>query len=67
MSGPKYPDVTVRLSGESGNPFHIVSRVSGALRKAEVSDAEVKAFQKEAMSLDYDHVLQTCMGWVDVE
>ena len=31
-----------------------------------VSDEEIAAFTAEAMSGDYDHVLQTVMRWVDV-
>ena len=28
---PKYPNITVQLTGEDGNIFHIVARVNGAL------------------------------------
>jgi hypothetical protein len=31
-----------------------------------VGAAERAAFQAEATSGDYDHLLQTCMKWVDV-
>lgn len=61
----KYPNVKVRLAGEDGNAFSIMGRVNKALRKAGASDAAVKEFMDEAMSGDYDHLLQTCMKWVD--
>ena len=61
---PKYPDIEVQLSGEDGNAFFIISRVCKALRHGGVSKEEVDAFSAEAMSGDYDHVLQTAMATV---
>jgi hypothetical protein len=66
MSEPKYPNVKVQLTGENGNGFLIVSRVRSALRRASVSGDECEAFFKEALEGDYDHLLRTCMKWVDV-
>ena len=62
---PKYPNITVPLVGEDGNAYAIISRVRKALRNAAVSNTEIDEFLKEAMSSDYDHLLQTCMEWVD--
>jgi hypothetical protein len=62
----KYPDVDVQLSREDGNVFSIIGRVSEALRRAEVPPEEIKEFQNETMSGDYDHAIQTCMKWVNV-
>jgi hypothetical protein len=64
---PKYPNITVKLVGNDGNAFAILGRVSGALRRAGVSEEERKQFMSEAMSGDYNHLLQTCMAWVTVE
>lgn len=64
--GTKYPDVEVQLTGEDGNAFLIIGRVSKALRSSKVPDEEIDAFRNEAMSGDYDNVLQTCMRWVTV-
>lgn len=61
----RYPNIEVQLTGEDGNAFFIIARVSNALRRNKVSDAEIKEFRNEAMSGNYDHVLQTCMAWVD--
>ncbi len=61
---PKYPDVEVQLSGEDSNSMFIIGRVRKALRGADVPKNELDAFTEDAMSGDYDHVLQTCMSWV---
>jgi hypothetical protein len=63
----KYPDITVALTGRDGNAFSIIGSVSKALRRAGVSAEEIDKFRTEAMSGDYDHVLQTTMDWVEVE
>jgi hypothetical protein len=41
--------------------------VQRALRRARVPQEEIKQFQLEATSGDYDNLLQTCMRWVDVD
>ena len=64
---PKYPDITVPLTGEDGNAVAILGRVSRALRQAGVSQAERDAFTQEATAGDYDHLLQTIMRWVEVD
>lgn len=63
---PKYPQIQVRLTGTDGNAFAIIGAVTKALRRAGVSQEEIKQFGEEAMAGDYDNVLQTCMKWVDV-
>lgn len=67
MSAPKFPDISVKLTGQDGNAMVIIATVTKALRKAGKSSEVVSEFVAEAMSGDYDHVLQTCMAWVDVE
>lgn len=66
MAKPKYPNITARLVGQNGNAFVLLGIVSNALRKGKVPQSEVEAFQKEAMSGDYDNLLVTCMKWVTV-
>ena len=61
---PIYPDIEVELVGQDGNAFNLMG--IKALRRNKVADAEVKKFQDECMSGDYDHLLQTCMKWVSV-
>lgn len=63
----KYPDITVKLVGTDGNAFAILAKMKHALRKHKVSGEDIESFLEEAMSGDYDYLLQTCMKWVNVE
>ncbi len=66
MSEVKYPHVDVELVGHDGNAFAILGRVRTAMKRAGISSVEVEKFIKEATSGDYDHLLQTCIKWVNV-
>lgn len=66
MRNPRFPNITVKLVGKDGNAFAILGAVSKALRKASVAQADVDAFFTEATAGDYNHLLQTCMLWVEV-
>jgi hypothetical protein len=63
---PKYP-IKVQLTGNDGNAMSIMSNVGRALMNNGVLKEEVDAFYQEAMSGDYDQLLQTAMRWVEVE
>lgn len=63
---PRFPDVTVQLTGQDGNAFLIVGRVSAALRNGGATREEVTEFRNEA-SGDYNNVLRTALAWVNVE
>jgi hypothetical protein len=63
---PRYPKVRVKLTGTDGNAFALLGKVKEAMRKAKVPPGEITAFIEEATSGDYNHLLQTCMKWVDV-
>lgn len=67
MTEPKYPELTVDLIGQDGNAFMMISRVSGVLRRGKVPADEIKRFQDEATSGDYDNVISTILKWVNVE
>jgi hypothetical protein len=60
----KFPDVHVQLVGQDGNPMFIVTRVRQALKEGGATFDQIKEFSDEALSGDYNHVLQTCMKWV---
>lgn len=62
----KYPNVSVQLSGEDGNAMSIIARVRRALKDDGAPESDIEAFSNEAMSGDYDNVLQTAMKWVEV-
>lgn len=72
---PKYPDCTVQLSGTDANAVAIFRKVRRELityltdvklwpRADAVKEGD--AFQAEATSGDYDHVLTTCERWVTI-
>ncbi len=63
---PRYPDIRVQLTGEDGNAFAIIGRVRKALQRNKVPPEEIDAFLNEAMRSDYNHLLVTCMKWVNV-
>ena len=62
----RYPDIEVQLTGQDGNAFAIMGRVSEALRRAGVPQSEIGEYHEESMSGDYDHLLRTAMKWVTV-
>lgn len=59
-------DIEVQLSGVDGNAFCLIGTVARALKQSGAKKEELDEFRKEAMSGDYDNVLQTCMKWVNV-
>jgi len=63
---PKFPEVEVELTGEDGNAFAILGRVSKALKRAGVEKSDIDEFMAEAMNGDYEHLLQTVMATVAV-
>ena len=62
----RHPEVTVQLTGTDGSASAVMGRVQRALRDAGAPQREVDQFRLEATSGDQDHLLQTCMHWVDV-
>ncbi len=64
---PKYPEITVKLTSENGNAFNILGICLRAMRRAGLNQKERDAFQAEAISSNYDHLLATCMEWFEVE
>jgi len=62
----KYPNIEVELSGGDGNAFFILGTVRKALKRGGVPSEEIDNFTAEATDGDYDHLLQTCMRWVEV-
>jgi len=62
----KYPEIEVELVGTDGNAFALIGKVQKALKEADVSKEEQNEFFDEATRGDYNHLLQTCMAWVNV-
>ena len=63
----KYPTIKVKLVGQNGNALVILGLTVSAMKRAGVALERIEEFKKEAMSGDYDHLLQTVMEWVEVE
>ena len=57
---------TVELSGEDGNAFAIMSKVSAALKKAGADKEYIEKYFDKATSGDYDHLIGVTMEYVDV-
>lgn len=66
MKTPKY-DITVKLIGENGNAFNIISKVRKEMKNNDVPNNEIDNFLNEATNGDYDNLLRTCMKYVHVE
>ena len=65
MNQPLYPEVKVKLVGTDGNAFAIIGKVCRALRTAGIPLENIEEYRTEAMSGDYDNVLQTTLKWVE--
>ena len=65
MDEVKYPDVNVSLIGEDGNAFSILGRVQRAMRRKDVSEAEIRAYVNEATAGDYDNLLAVTCKYVN--
>ena len=65
MKAPdKKPEV--QLTGEDGNAFAIMGKVSKALRRAGADKEYIDQYHNEATSGDYDNLLMVTMEYVDV-
>ena len=62
---PKF-NIEVQLVGTDGNAFALMGRVQRGIRDAGGTKEDTDAFYAEATSGDYDHLLQTCMEYVNV-
>lgn len=62
---PKY-DIEVQLTGEDGNAFAIMGRVSRELRRAGATQEELTEYRKESTSGDYNHLLAVAGKWVHI-
>ena len=63
---PLYPEIEVELIGQDSNALAIVGAVKTAMKRGDVPKTRIQDFQNEALSGDYDKVLQTAMKFVTV-
>lgn len=61
------PKPKIKLVGEDGNAFAILGRCRRSLQKAGATNEQIQEFLDEAKTGDYDHLLQTCIKWFDME
>jgi hypothetical protein len=64
---PKYPNITVQLTGHDSNAFMILGLCRRAAKEAGLSQQEIDAFYQEATSADHDHLIQTAMRWFNCQ
>lgn len=68
-----YPDIHVNLVGENGNAFAILGACREAMKEADCSPEEITQFYEEATGeppegiSGYDHLLQTCLKYFNVD
>lgn len=59
-----------QMSGEDGNAFTIIGRAKNTITKWNRENPDklidIDEFQREAMSGDYDKIIQTCMKYFEV-
>jgi len=56
----------LKMVGEDGNVFAIIGRATRVLRENKFTQEDIKKFQGEMMSGDYDNALRVCMEWFEV-
>jgi hypothetical protein len=67
QDGVRHPEIIVQLVVTDGNAFAVLGAMSRAMRRAGLSLAERDEFLAEATAGDYNHLLATCMRWVEVQ
>lgn len=67
IPGTEITKPSVRLVGANGNAFAVMGNAIRAMRKANVPQYVIEAYQTEATSGDYDHLLATTMQYVEAE
>ena len=67
MTEIKYPHIKVNIIGQNVNTFCILGICQIAMEHANCTQQEIDAFNEEAKSGDYNHLLATVMNYFDVE
>jgi hypothetical protein len=56
---------SVRLVGEDGNAFAIMSRVQKALKRRGNEQSVIDSYTEQSMAGDYDHLLRVALAFTD--
>jgi hypothetical protein len=67
MPTPKYPQVQIQLSGQDGNIFGIIGRVTGAMKKAGLKTEAEELINEAFKCTSYDQTLKLIMSTVTVK
>ena len=67
MTAPRFPDVSVQLTGRDGNALAIIGAVARALRGAKGRDVEAEWTAAAWGAGSYDGLLRLALKWVDVQ
>ena len=65
-TGPRYPEVVVKLTGSNGNALNVVGMTRRALERHDVADDVIESYIRSALSGNYGKVLSTTLEWVTV-
>ena len=63
----RFPNISVKLIGQDSSAETIVETCKTAMRDAKCRKRDIEAFEKEATSGTYNHLLATCMRYFEVE
>lgn len=67
MSEPRFPEVTVHLTGVDSNVYILMGMCTLAMRRAGISKTEIDEFRNRVTSSSsYDEALRVMMETVDV-
>lgn len=58
---------TIDLGNIDGNALSLIGTAVKGLKKAGYSQEDINKFKADAISGDYDHVLQVIFEWCEVE
>ena len=61
----KYPHIQIDLGSIDGNAFSLLGATRAAMRRGKVPEPEIEEFMKEAMSGNYEHLVQTIMQTIE--
>lgn len=66
LAEPRYPAITVQLTGNDGNAYAIMGAVRRALVENKIEKEEIEKYMAESMAGDYDNLLRVALLWVTV-
>ena len=63
-----WPDLVIMVErgGSSGNAFGIIGQASRVLRAARVPEETILEYHQDAMSSDYDHLIEATDRYVTI-